>query len=137
MKKRIMVTVMALMLSISMLAGCGGSSKDDYLNDFNEIAEFYQDMADISDDPDEIASLLKDMNVKTSEGKAMKDDFQELVNIMNTMLENQDDADVLMKALGDLSDLYESIEEHAENFVDAAEKAGVSDDDLEDFDFEF
>lgn len=137
MKKRIMVTVMALMLSISMLAGCGGSSKDDYLNDLNEIAEFYQDMAGISDDPGEMASLLKDMNVKTSEGKAMKDDFQELINIMNTMLENQDDADVLMKALGDISDLYESIEKHAENFVDAAEKAGVDDDDLEDFDFDF
>lgn len=141
MRKRIMVTVMALMLSISMLAGCGGSAKDDYLSDITEIAEFSQGFENISDDPAEmvgaVETLLKDLNVKTSEGKAIKDDYQEMVDILNTMLNNQDDADALMEALGNLTTIYGKIEDDAEKFVDAAEKAGVDEDDIEELGFDF
>lgn len=141
MKKRIMATVMALMLSIAMLAGCGGSSKNDYLSDISEIAEFSQGFENISDDPEEmvgaVQNLLKDLNVKTPEGIVVKDDYQEMVDILNTMLTNQDDANAAMSALSDLMDIYEKIEDDAEKFVDAAEKAGVDDDDIKDLGFDF
>ena len=141
MKKRIMATAMALVLSIVTLAGCGGSSKDDYLNDIAEIAEFSQDSSNVSDDPEdmvaEMTSLLKDMKVKTAEGKAIKDDFQEMIDALNTMLQNQDDADAVMKALGNLTSVYETLEDDAEKLLEAAEKAGVDDNDLEALDFDF
>lgn len=141
MKKRIMATAMALVLSIVTLAGCGGSSKDDYLNDIAEIAEFSQDSSNVSDDPEdmvaEMTSLLKDMKVKTAEGKAIKDDFQEMIDALNTMLQNQDDADAVMKALGNLTSVYETLEDDAEKLLEAAEKAGVDDNDLKALDFDF
>lgn len=141
MKKRIMATIMALILSFSVLTGCGGSSKNDYLSDISEIAEFSQGFENISDDPAEmvgaVEKLLKDLNVKTPEGIAVKDDYQEMADILNTMLKNQDDADALMSALSDLTKIYEKIEDDAEKFVDAAEKAGVDDDDIKDLGFDF
>lgn len=141
MKKRIMATAMALVLAFTTLTGCGGSSKDDYLNDITEIAEFSQGFENISNDPekmvDVVENLLKDLSVKTPEGNAIKDDYQEMVDILNTMLKNPDDADALMSALGDLTDLYEKIEEDGEKFVDAAEKAGVDDNDIKALGFDF
>lgn len=141
MKKRIMVTAMALVLAFTALTGCGGSSKDDYLNDITEIAEFSQGFENVSDDPEEMVgvvdNLLKNLSVTTPEGIAIKDDYQEMVDILNTMLKNPDDSDALMSALGELANLYEKIEKDGEKFVDAAEKAGVDDDDIENLGFDF
>lgn len=102
MKKRSLVVGLALVMaaSMSLLTGCG-SSKEDYINDIEELREH--------------ASSPKDMDMKTSEGKKMKADMED-------MLDNPDDA----------ADLLEDYVEHAQDFVEAAEDAGVSEEELTD-----
>lgn len=100
MKKRSLVVGLALVMaaSMSLLTGCG-SSKEDYINDLNEMVDN--------------ASSPSDMDMKTSEGKQLKKDLED-------MLDNPDDA----------TDLLSDYMEHITEFGEAAEDAGVSEDDL-------
>ena len=101
MKKRSLVAGLALVmtLSMSMLTGCG-SSKEDYINDAEQIVEN--------------ATSPSDMDMKTSEGKTLKKDLEDMMDA---------DAD-------DAAEMLSDYLEHVQDFIDAAEDAGVSDDDL-------
>lgn len=68
--------VMALVLSFAMLTRCGRTSEKDYRNDMEAFAEMSDDMEDISDDPEEMNSVIKGLKVSTPEGKAVKEDMQ-------------------------------------------------------------
>lgn len=143
MRKRVIATVMALVLSIAMLTGCGGSAKKDYLSDIKEFSEMNADAQNISDDPaemvKELKSVLKNLNVKTTEAQTVKSDLQDLVDLMDNLLANQDtmDADAQVQALTDLMNISNSLEKDMETFIEAAEDAGVDDGDIEDLDIDF
>lgn len=183
MKKKIFATIIALLLSAAMLAGCGdsgssrssrdryeeddddddrrssrdrdeddddddrkssssskgsSSKKKDYLSDFEALAELDEAIADIYDE-DDIEDMIDIMNsaVKrfkptTSEGKQLKSDAEEMVDILQKMLRYQDDEDKLTDLYEDLVDISEEYNDHLYDFYDAAEDAGVDEDDLED-----
>lgn len=101
MKKRSLVVGMVLVMTAAMasLTGCG-SSKEDYLNDVEQMTEN-------ATDPSK-------MDMKTSEGKQLKKDLEEMQDA---------DSD---EAIDMLSDYLEDVQE----FMDAAEDAGVDDEDL-------
>ena len=141
MKKRILATVTALTLIFAMLTGCGGTSKDDYLDDIEEISSLSD--ADISSDPEEMADdlndILKDLKLKTPEGKAIKKDLQDMVDILDKMVKNMDDldSDEAEEMYNDLMDIYDKLEDHVDDFEKAAEDAGVDEDDVADLDISF
>lgn len=141
MKKRILATVTALTLIFAMLTGCGGTSKDDYLDDIEEISTLED--ADVSDDPEEMADdlndVLKNLKLKTPEGKAIKKDLQDMVDILDKMVKNMDDLDEdeAEEMYNDLMDIYDKLEDHVDDFEKAAEDAGVDDDDVADLDIGF
>lgn len=140
MKKRILATVTALTLVFAMLTGCGGTSKDDYLDDIEEISSLSD--ADISSDPEEMADdlndILKDLKLKTPEGKDIKKDLQDMVDILDKMVKNMDDLDEddAEEMYNDMMEIYDDLEKHVNDFIEAAEDAGVDDDDVEDLDID-
>lgn len=150
MKKKIMVIVMALVLSISMLASCGGPSKKDYehemdtlgsalslfyykLNQYNNgnitTDDLVDDLNDLSDD------LVKKLYVQTPEGKQIQSDIQEIAELFEKVVKytNQGDIDKIYDLTDDISDLFSVLGDHIEDFFDAARDSGVDEDDLEDF----
>ena len=148
MKKRIFAIVTALMLVFVMLTGCGDTSKDnyhddrdDYLDDIEGISSLND--ADISSDPEEMADdlndVLKELKLKTPEGKAIKKDLQDMVDILDKMVKNMDDLDEdeAEKMYNDLMEIYDKLEDHVNDFIEAAEDAGVDDNDIADLDIDF
>lgn len=139
MRKRIMATVVALVLSISVLAGCGGTSKKDYVNDIGEIVDMMKDFSDISlfGDPEDVAkdikAIVNDMKVKTPEGKAVKSDLQTMADSMTKLAKDENDKDAAEK----LAKALEDFQNDLEDFVEAADDAGVDEDDIDEDDLEF
>ena len=139
MRKRIMATVVALVLSISVLAGCGGTSKKDYVNDIGEIVDMMKDFSDISlfGDPKDVAkdikAIVNDMKVKTPEGKAVKSDLQTMADSMTKLAKDENDKDAAEK----LAKALEDFQNDLEDFVEAADDAGVDEDDIDEDDLEF
>ena len=117
------------------------SSKDDYLDDIREINSLND--ADISSDPEEMADdlndILKDLKLKTPEGKAIKKDLQDMVDILDRMVKNIDnlDEDEAEEMYNDIMEIYDRLEDHVNDFIEAAEEAGVDDDDVADLDIDF
>lgn len=142
MKKKFLVVAMTFVLAITMLAGCGGgTSKKDYLNDLEELVNV-SDVDVDTDDPDEMIDsmndLIKGLKMSTPEGKKIKSDMQELVKLLEKMAKMEDaDYDEIMEIYSDYMDLVSKLEDDFEKFGEAAEDAGVDEDDLEDMDFDF
>lgn len=136
MRKRMTAAAAALTLIFAMLTGCGGTSKNDYLNDVEEFATLNN--ADISSDPeemaDDISAALKDLKLKTPEGKAVKEDMEQLIDLLDKITKNMDDLDE--DIYNDMLEIYENIEKDMEDFVNAAEEAGVDEDDVEALNFQ-
>ena len=109
-----------------------GTSKEAYLKDVRAIVEAAENMENLSSDPNdgvkELKAIVNSLKVKTPEGKAVKADLEKMSKAMDKLAENEDDEDAfddLMEAMGDFtSDLQE--------LVEAAEEAGVDEDDLAD-----
>lgn len=139
MRKRIMVTVMALVLSVSILAGCGGTSKKDYVNDVGEIVDMMQDFYGLSlfGDPEDVAKEIKDivsdMKVKTPEGKALKSDLQIMADSMSKLAKDADDE----KAAEKLDEALKDFQNDLDDFLEAAEDAGIDENDIDEDDLEF
>lgn len=136
MRKKNFVAGIVLALSVSVLAACGGGSKQDYLSDIEAISAYGETMSEVEDMTD-FADAAKDLDVKTAEGKVLKKDLEQLGDYMTEFSDMMEDIEnVDEAAMEDLSnkmtELQETVEEHAQDFVDAAEKAGVSDEDVED-----
>lgn len=141
MKKKFLAVVLSMVITVSMMAGCG-SSADDYVSDIETMAG----MTDINFDNmmseeglEEVKSEINKLKFSTKEGKALKDDMLEMTKIVEDLLEMMEDpenADLekAQKYTEDLTELQEKVQEDAEAFIEAAEAAGVEDEDLEDID---
>lgn len=141
MKKRILGTVVALILSFAMLTGCGGgTSEKDYRNDMEAFAGI--DMEDVSDDPQEMIkdmnSVVKGIKVSTPEGKAVKKDLQDFVDLMDKTLNKAADMDEdeAMELYNDLMQLISDLGKDMQTFQDAAVEAGVDEAEFGDIDFD-
>ncbi len=141
MKKRVLVVGMVFALAASALTACGGSSKENYLSDVQAINDFgvaVQEMEEIAD----YAEAVAGMDMKTEEGKVLKEDMEELgecleqLSAMMEDLENYDET-AAAELQEKMTDLQTKVEEHVEDFTDAAEKSGVDDEDLEGMDLDF
>ncbi len=138
MKKKSLVVGMVLAMSFATLTACG-NSKEKYLDDVKSIAEMgeaFQDMEELGD----FSDIVKDMDMKTKEGKEIKKDMEELAGYMeelSDMMENPEeaDADRATEISEKATELQQDVEEHVEAFEDAAKDAGVKDEDLEDLGF--
>ncbi len=125
MKKQILATATVLTLTFSMLTGCGGSSKDDYLDDVDELCDVLDKNLEDAED------ALPDMDIKTSEGEACQDALEEYLDFCldyedETLYDmDEDDLEELQKITEDVCDTLDS-------FIDAAKDAGVDKDDLKD-----
>lgn len=142
MKKKILVMGMTLVMSAAMLTACGGSSKDDYLADVKAITEFSNSAttAAATLDMDAYNSALDDLEMKTKEGKALKADMEEMGEILSDaveMMEDPTDVDAANELQEKMTELTEKAEEDSKAFVEAAEKSGVDDEDVEDLNLGF
>lgn len=141
MKKRTLVLGMSVIMSVAMLTGCG-TGKEDYLDDIKEITA----LSEVDTDTDDVAEMMEimkdaidDLDVSTGEAKTLKKDMAELVDYTSDLtsdlnaLANMEE-DELEEMQDKLEELQEKIEEDVQEFLDAAEEAGVEEEDLEDFD---
>lgn len=112
MKKKTLALGLAAVLTMSMLTGCG-ASKEDYENDMKEITEGFTEMATASDQ-DAMKDVVDDIEVSTSQGKAIKKDLKKMAEADEDIAE--DKAEKMIEDLGDDIDA----------FVEAAEKKEVS-----------
>lgn len=133
MKKRMYVLGMAAVLSMALFTGCS-SAKKDYENDLKELNG---DIAEDLEDPDELKDSIKDWNLKTSEGKAIKEDLMDLMDVLSDAMaidENtsEDEVDKLQE---DIEKLEDKINDDVDDFKDAAEDAGIDKADLADLEF--
>lgn len=141
MKKRTLVLGMAVVMSMAMVTGCG-SNKDDYVNDIEEIAalsELDTDTDDMNAMMDTMKEAIDDLDVSTAEGKDIKKDMADLIDLTSDLVADLDaladmDEEELEEMQTEMEELQSKIEEDVEAFVEAAEEAGVDEDDLADFD---
>lgn len=136
MRKRILATVMALLLSAAMLTGCGGTSRKDYENDVDALIDIYEDL---NNGAISIQDAVEDLEVKTPEGKQIKSDMQEMAEIYEKINKYFDrkDYDKIDALEDDLHDLADDTMNHFVDFSDAAEDKDVDEDDLEELEYLF
>lgn len=140
MRKKLLVVGMVLAMSATALTACG-NDKENYLSDVQAINDFgvaVQEIEEIADYADAVA----EMDMKTAEGKVLKEDMEELgecLEQLSDMMEDMEnyDEDAATELHQKMTDLQEKVEGHVEDFTDAAEKSGVDDKDLEGMDLEF
>ncbi len=141
MRKKGLVVGMVFAMALTALTACGGDSKENYLSDVQAINDFgvaVSEMEEMSD----YADAVKGMEMKTAEGKVIKEDMEELgdyleqLNDMMEDLENYDE-DAATELQDKMEELQDKVEGHVEDFTDAAEKSGVDDEDLEGMDLDF
>lgn len=141
MKKRTLVLGMSVIMSIAMLTGCG-NGKEDYLNDIEEITALSEVDTD-TDDMEEMVEIMKDaiddLDVSTGEGKTLKKDMAELIDYTADLTSDLDalanmEEDELEEMQDKMDELQTKIEDDVQEFLDAAEEAGVEEEDLEDLD---
>ncbi|MBO5353236.1 MAG: hypothetical protein J6J42_11465 [Lachnospiraceae bacterium] len=141
MRKKFFAVVLSMAMAVSMLAGCG-SSADDYVSDLETLASISDidyESAMTEEGVDAIASEIEKLKLTTKEGKALQDDMVELMDLTADLLEMMEDLsnldeEKLEKYTKDMEALKEKVEKDAEAFEDAAEAAGVEEDDLKNLD---
>ncbi len=141
MKKKFLAVVLSMAMTVFMMAGCG-SSVDDYVSDIETMAGIasinFDDMMS-EDGLKEVKSEINKLKFSTKEGKVLKKDMLEMTKLVEDLLELMEDpknADIekAEKYTKDLAELQEKVEEDTEAFLDAAEAAGVEEEDLEGID---
>lgn len=140
MRKKLLVVGMVFAMSATALTACG-NDKENYLSDVQAINDFgvaVQEIEEIADYADAVA----EMDMKTAEGKVLKEDMEELgecLEELSGMMEDLDnyDEDAAAELQQKMTDLQTKVEEHVEDFTEAAEKSGVDDEDLEGMDLDF
>lgn len=123
------------------------SSKKDYEKDIAALIDMMEEFEDLSNDflyvsdyddyqevVDDMYDLIDNLKVQTPEGKKIKSSMKEVIEILDKMGKyadkgDQDKANEMQRKGQDVSD---EVEDLVEDFIDAAEKKGVDDDDLED-----
>lgn len=139
MRKKFFAVVLSMAMAVSMMAGCG-SSADDYVSDLETLASIsdidYENVMS-AEGVEEIASEIEKLKLTTKEGKALQDDMAELMDLTADLFEAMEDLsnldeEKLKKYTEDMEALKEKVEKDAEAFEDAAEAAGVEEEDLKD-----
>lgn len=135
MKKKSLLVGAVMVMSAMMLNACGGPSKEDYKSDIKTLNEFTEEFTSL-DDMDAYEDAASKLEMKTEEGKVLKEDMKKLGDYMGEMndmmsdLENVDEDDAT-KLQEKVEKLEEETEKHVDDFEDAAKDAGVKDEDLE------
>lgn len=134
MKSKVVKMGLAIVMSVSLLAGCGGSSNaDNYKNDVKAFAALQNvDNTDF----EAMSKAVEDLNMSTSEGQSIMDDMMELVNITKDAMESvsggeEMDEESLAKLQEDIQAATEKTQTDLQAFIKAAEDAGVDDSDME------
>lgn len=149
MRKKFLAVVLSLTMAVSMMAGCG-SSQEDYEDDidaFEDLADIDVDSLDDAEDKDDVKDIIKDLkkeikdlDLSTKEGKAIRNCLTDYIDLMGNfysdMLEiDEDDYEKYLDLIDEyedkMEDMEEKMEDSIEDFVDAAEEAGVDEEDLE------
>lgn len=136
MKKRVLVTGMALAMAMSMLTGCGSSKKDDYEADVKALTSYTDsdklDTEDLDKMVDQMQDLVSDLSMKTSEGKDVKKSLQNMVDatedLVNLLSDDDPDQDKMTELSDKIQDATDEAQDTLKDFKKAAEDAGVSDD---------
>lgn len=139
MRKKSLIAGMVMVMSAMMLNACGGPSKADYKADIETLNTFSEDVVSAAD-AEEYADAATKMEMKTEEGKVLKEDMEELGDYLSELTEMMEDLDnVDVDAASELEEKVEKLqkeaEEHVDAFTDAAKDAGIKDEDLEDLGF--
>lgn len=135
MKKKVLVAGMAMALSMAMLTGCG-NAKEDYESDLKELTSYStSDELDTSDTDkmiEQMNDMVDELDMKTDEGKDVKENLQSMVDATKEVFDSLEDADE--DAMTEASEKLETITEKAKSslskFKDAATDAGVDEDEL-------
>lgn len=137
MKTKILKMGLAVVMSVTLLAGCGGGGNADGYKD--DIKAFSALNSVDNTDFDAMSEAVEGLNVTTDEGKAIKETLQEVVDIGKQAMDAASnpesiDADTFTKMQEDLTTLTEETQTKLETFLKAAEDAGVKAEDLEGLD---
>lgn len=137
MRKRKVIAGILLTLAVATMTACGGAKKD-YLSDVQEINDFSVAVAEM-EDVSEYSDAVTAMEMKTSEGKVIKEDMKKMADVLveiSGMDADSYDEDAVTELYNEMLEIQSEVETHIEDFTNAAEKSGVSDDDLEKMDLE-
>ena len=133
MKRKMVKMGLAIVMSVSLLAGCGGNSNaDNYKNDLKAFAALENvDNTDF----EAMAKAVEDLDMSTSEGQSIKDDMMELVNITKDAMEavaggEEMDEESVAKLQEDVQAATEKTQTDLQAFIKAAGDAGVDDSDM-------
>lgn len=135
MKKRVLVTGMALAMAMAMLTGCG-NAKSDYEADVKALTSYTDseqlDTEDLDKMVDQMQDLVSDLSMKTSEGKDVKKGLQNMVDatedLVNLLSDDEPDEDKMTELSDKIQDATDEAQDKLKDFKKAAEDAGVSDD---------
>ncbi len=139
MKKRILVFGAILTMAALTLCGCANSKKN-YENELEivtELLEIDYDGLSPEEISKEISELVGELKAKTDEGKVLQEDFDELnelvIDATGILAEfTRDNSSKFDKKVKNIEELGEDLEEHLEDFLDAADDAGVRKSRIED-----
>lgn len=138
MKKRMMAMGLVAVMAVTMLCGCANSKKNyqKELETFGELLELNYEKLSLADISEELTELLAEFKAKTDEGVELLEAFTELAeNVADAagkMESDTVDVSKMEKYAKNVADLGEDMEDLVEDFLDAAEDAGVDEDDIED-----
>ncbi|MCH5342132.1 MAG: hypothetical protein J1E01_11770 [Acetatifactor sp.] len=116
------------------------TSADDYLNDLREFSKFGETTELEDDDPfamiAAMQSLVSNLQVKTTEGLAIKADLQDMIDLLNDLMSHMENwtEDNFDAALNRIEEISEAAEAHMKAFESAALAAGVDMDSLDELD---
>ncbi|MCR4946414.1 MAG: hypothetical protein K5929_05650 [Lachnospiraceae bacterium] len=129
MKKKVMALMTAMVLAVTMLAGCG-SAKKNYESDLEVLTQ----AADAIDETDmdageSFSDKLKGLSCKTEEGKVLLADFVSMGAIYDEMsaelAKDEYDAEALNAIMDKTTKLQTDFDAHFNAFKEAATAAGV------------
>lgn len=117
------------------------ATKEDYLNDIEVVLSLSVYLQETEEDMDSILSVIKNADVRSKEGKRVRDTYIEIIELSKEGMElaermNENNYEVILKKSYGLQAQIEelmgtTIEEQLDDLLLAAKKAGVQAEDLE------
>jgi len=138
MKKRMMTVGAVLVMAVMMLCGCTNSKKNyqSEMEIFGDILEMKYEKLSPADVSEELNDILEEFEAKTDEGIVLQESFTEFAELVaDAVAEGEKDApdkEKMERYQEKITKLGKDLEDNVEEFLDAAEDAGVDEDDIED-----